>query len=80
MLDSMDEVYRFVCAGVPGSATYGVSQTCHGMSVTRHRVSFIGAFGPQVDPGSASGLREGIPMRIPRVGIEGHSGGNRSTQ
>jgi hypothetical protein len=38
------------------------------------------AFGPRVDPGSASGLREGIPMWIPRDGLEAHSDGNRSTQ
>ena len=37
------------------------------------------AFGPRVDPGSASGLREGIPMWIPRDAVEGHSDGNQST-
>ena len=38
------------------------------------------AFGPRVDPGGALGLREGIPMWIPRDALEGHTGGNRSTQ
>ena len=73
-------VYRFVCSGVPRSATCGVSQTCHGMSLTRRRINFIGHSVHGGIPGSALGLREGIPTWIPRDALEGHSGGNRSTQ
>lgn len=42
MLDGYGRVYRFVCSGLPGSAACGVSLTCHGMSVRRHQLSFIG--------------------------------------
>jgi hypothetical protein len=65
----------------PGSATGGVSQTCQSWDVRGTASAQLHrALGPQEDPGSALRLREGIPMWIPRVGIEGHSSGNRSTR